>query len=75
MAIKSVPFILGLILASPAAAEPILLDDYLSSVDRTAVQFSGRIHYGRYDGGLHQELHDNGKWHHRNQRVTNIHQH
>lgn len=34
-----------LIASTPALAEPILLGEYLSSMDRTEVQFSGRIKY------------------------------
>jgi hypothetical protein len=39
----------GLIASTPAVAEPVQLTDYLSSMDRTEVRFSGRIKYSSSD--------------------------
>lgn len=42
-------FFVGLIASTPAVAEPVQLTDYLSSMDRTEVRFSGRIKYSSSD--------------------------
>jgi len=42
-------FVVGCIASTPAIAEPIQLADYLSSMDRTEVHFSGKIGYSSSD--------------------------
>jgi hypothetical protein len=46
---KSALLTAGILLASPAVAEPDQLKDYLKLMDRTEVRFSGRIKYNRLD--------------------------
>ena len=41
----SLPVIALLIGATPALAEPVQIGEYLDSMDRTEVMFSGRIKY------------------------------
>ena len=45
--IRVAPHLAFSFLASGVLAEPIALDDYLKSMDRTAVSFSGLISYDR----------------------------
>ena len=46
----SLPVIALLIGATPAVAESVQLEEYLDSMDRTEVMFSGRIKYNSREG-------------------------